>query len=205
MTQDAQTEKAKTRARITLLMVFLVCAAPVAGGWLWYHFGTDLRQKNNGDLFQPARPFFSEIDYRVLNETSEQLGIAGTWILMYVATGPCGPDCLKQLDTINRVRLTQGKNIKRVGTFFLTDLDAGQLPTSLTAESYPGLIAGFTAEAKAGILRILASEPGKEANSIGRMYIVDPNGNLVLSYAPDTDAVSIRKDLARLLRASRIG
>jgi hypothetical protein len=37
------------------------------------------------------------------------------------------------------------------------------------------------------------------------IYVVDPLGNVVLRYPRDADPSRIKKDLSRLLRASRIG
>jgi len=37
------------------------------------------------------------------------------------------------------------------------------------------------------------------------IYVIDPLGNLVLRYARDADPAGIIKDLARLLKISRIG
>ena len=39
----------------------------------------------------------------------------------------------------------------------------------------------------------------------GRVYIVDPLGNLMMYYRPDADAGGLLKDLRKLLKFSRIG
>jgi hypothetical protein len=39
----------------------------------------------------------------------------------------------------------------------------------------------------------------------GQVFLVDPLGNLMMQYAPDTEMAAIRKDLARLLNLSGIG
>jgi hypothetical protein len=39
----------------------------------------------------------------------------------------------------------------------------------------------------------------------GRLFVVDPLGNLILSYPPDADQARLLKDLERLLSVSRIG
>jgi hypothetical protein len=38
-----------------------------------------------------------------------------------------------------------------------------------------------------------------------RIYVVDPLGNLVLSYAPQADRRGVLKDLRQLLKLSHIG
>ena len=46
---------------------------------------------------------------------------------------------------------------------------------------------------------------GVSAEEAGRVYLVDPLGNLLMTYPPGTDPRSLSKDLEKLLRLSRIG
>ena len=39
----------------------------------------------------------------------------------------------------------------------------------------------------------------------GRIYIVDPIGNIMMSYPPDADPTGMKKDLKRLLKVSKLG
>ena len=39
----------------------------------------------------------------------------------------------------------------------------------------------------------------------GRIYLVDPMGNLMMFYEPDADAKGMVKDLERLLKISYVG
>jgi hypothetical protein len=55
------------------------------------------------------------------------------------------------------------------------------------------------------LAREFVSSQGSALEVPGRVYLVDPIGNLVLSYAPDADPSGMRKDLARLLRLSQVG
>jgi hypothetical protein len=45
---------------------------------------------------------------------------------------------------------------------------------------------------------------GQEGAS-DRIYLVDPLGNLMMSYPGDADATGMKKDLQRLLKVSQIG
>jgi hypothetical protein len=40
---------------------------------------------------------------------------------------------------------------------------------------------------------------------LGQIYLVDPRGNLMMSYPLEGDPKDLHKDIGRLLRASRIG
>jgi len=64
---------------------------------------------------------------------------------------------------------------------------------------YPGMHV-----ARAPANPFLAEFPAPRDPS-GHIYLVDPLGNLMLRYPADPDPQRMLKDLARLLRASRIG
>ena len=84
--------------------------------------------------------------------------------------------------------------------------DAGASALHELAQQYPGLV---TVSGTRAILQALAREfvssQGTALDAPGRVYLIDPIGNLVLSYAPDADPSGMRKDLARLLRLSQVG
>ncbi|MEK9940523.1 MAG: hypothetical protein VW548_06130, partial [Methylotenera sp.] len=46
---------------------------------------------------------------------------------------------------------------------------------------------------------------GEPAVSSDRIYLVDPLGNLMMSFAADTDPALVRKDITRLMKYSWAG
>ena len=50
-----------------------------------------------------------------------------------------------------------------------------------------------------------ALSSGTPPADLNRVYVIDPLGNLMMSYPADADANRMRKDLARLLRVSQVG
>jgi len=46
---------------------------------------------------------------------------------------------------------------------------------------------------------------GSPRSGLNRIYIVDPLGNLMMSYPADADPSKMRKDLSRLLKVSHVG
>ncbi len=194
----------RARSRFTLVLLFVVFIAPVAGGWLWFHFGQDLQQRHFGTLYEPARPL--EIIFR--DESGDVSGLEalrGQWVLALVGDGPCEADCRGDLDKISRVRLSLGKNIRRVTPLYLGEEEAADIAASLRPVLPTGVVATIDAAVRAKLVTMLA-HPGEQAVDVSRrVYLIDPLGNLVLSYAPGTDPAGIRKDLSRLLRVSQIG
>ena len=70
--------------------------------------------------------------------------------------------------------------------------------------NYGELISAPLPELQAAAPALSAKLPATGAVS-DHIYLVDPLGNLVLRYPRDADPTRIKKDLSRLLRASRIG
>jgi hypothetical protein len=90
----------------------------------------------------------------------------------------------------------------RVGQVFLY---RGVLAaTDYLALEHPGLIAaGLDSYAGARLLEAFP-DPGTAVTS-GKLYVVDPLGNLMMSYPGDAPPKSILTDLERLLKLSHIG
>jgi hypothetical protein len=89
-----------------------------------------------------------------------------------------------------------GRDRERAQRVFLTaDID------SPIVES-PGLTIGLlNRDRDAELIQAL----GVDRLERGRLFVVDPLGNLILSYPPDADQARLLKDLERLLNVSRIG
>jgi hypothetical protein len=87
----------------------------------------------------------------------------------------------------------------------VTDLKALDL-LRYAVKDHPGMhvIVG-PPEAVTELARQFTLPAGSPLDNLNRIYVVDPLGNFMMSYPADADPNGIRKDLARLLRASRIG
>ena len=192
--------------RRTLVLIVLLFLAPVVlatslylGGWR-----PDGKGLQQGELVQPARPL-TNASLRKTDSTEYRLhALRGSWTFITFSRLPCSDVCQNNLYKMQQVRLAQGKDAGRVQRAFIAL--GGTKDIRALETKYPGL-AAFTGAA--ATVQTLASEftssHGTPLDGLERVYLVDPNGNLVLSYAPDADASGMRKDLARLLRLSQIG
>jgi len=205
------------------LLIVLLFLAPVVlatslylGGWR-----PDGKGLQQGELVQPARPL-TNASLRKTDSTEYRLhALRGSWTYITFSRLPCNDVCQNNLYKMQQVRLAQGKDAGRVQRAFIAlggtnDLrPPGKAGVPQTQEQfsgraletkYPGLVAFTGAAATVQTLaREFTSSHGTPLDGLERVYLVDPNGNLVLSYAPDADASGMRKDLARLLRLSQIG
>jgi hypothetical protein len=105
--------------------------------------------------------------------------------------------CRQKLYYLRQVRLTQGKDMERIERLWIIT-DPIRPQESLLKE-YMG-----TRLVMAGQSPWVRQLPAR-SSATDHLYIIDPLGNVILRYSRDLDPSGMKKDLQRLLRASRIG
>jgi len=195
------------RTRLTLILVVVLFLLPVVSATWLYVSGWRPQGKNlqYGELVQPARPV-GEAELTSADGVPYRIGTQrGKWALVYFSSLPCNEVCVKNLHKMQQVWLTQGRDASRVERVLIV---AGSSSTALRefAQYNPGLtILSGQRVTLEKLAREFVSSQGTALEVPGRVYLLDPIGNLVLSYAPDADPSGMRKDLARLLRLSQLG
>jgi len=201
------TAKPAAHGRRTLLLVVALFLLPVVLATYLYVSGwrPEGRSLQHGELVQPARPV-GDAELIGADGAPYRLGaLRGKWALVYFSPLPCSDVCQNNLYKMQQVRLTQGRDASRVERVLIV-ADAATPALRALAQRYPGLLAVSGARATIQKLaREFVSSQGSALEVPGRVYLIDPIGNLVLSYAPDADPSGMRKDLARLLRLSQVG
>ena len=193
------------RSRLTLIAIFLVFLSPVLASWIYFNFAENPSQKNNGELYHPARTLLPELEIDLVASNYQDETLQGFWTLLYVSDGDCTAECLQLLDQLNRVRLSTGKNMRRVRLLFLSGSDSDAQNAEKLSKAFPGAIGRLDQKNIEVARKQLNISDNVEEDVYGWVYLVDPNGNLVLRYVKTDDPILIRRDLARLLRASQIG
>lgn len=195
--QTETTPAGVKRTRVTLILIFALFMLPFVLAWVLNFVGDFAPGEtvNRGTLIQPVRPVTTD---GLIDPQGNALSpdyFKGEWVLLFRHAGDCGDACHQTLYVLRQVRLAQGKNIDRVKRLLLLEGAAMPAWTAETAQHYPGM----------DIVR--ASTPASAAlfPPAGRLYLVDPLGNLMMEYALDADPRGIIKDLERLLRISYVG
>lgn len=202
-TDPGHTAARTTRGRRLLLVLALVALIPFV--LAVYFVATDWRPEgrrvNFGELVEPALPLPEAMLRDADGNTVSTASLRGRWVLLTVVHGSCTAGCRGNLWKMQQARLAQGKHMRRVERLLLVDSRAHVLTAAL-ARDYPGtrILTGSTA-ALAPLRQALTDS----AAAGERIYLVDPNGNLVLRYGPHAETSSLHRDLARLLRLSQIG
>jgi hypothetical protein len=193
------------RQRRVLIGLALLFFAPLGlAFYLYYGHGTwrPGGRVNTGELVVPARPLPPLALPLMDGATTAPNFLKGKWTLLVVDSGPCASGCRNRLYDTRQVRLALDRNMNRVQRVFIAD--ASCCDAQFLHEQHPDLIA-IRAGAADTPLRALLPMSGSAGTQAPRVYLIDPLGNLMMSYADDVKSKGILEDLKRLLRLSSIG
>jgi len=189
-------ERRASRARLSLLLIAAVAAAPLVAAYALFHFWRPSAFTNYGQLLPPDR--IADVSIRQADGSDFTLAaLKGKWVLMMVDSGICDAFCRRKLYQMRQVRLTQGKDMERIERAWLVDDEAR--PASELVTEYRG-----TRVVSARGSPLLSRLPA-DVSVRDHIYIVDPLGNLMMRYPRDADPSRIKKDVTRLLKVSGIG
>lgn len=185
------------KGRWHMLLVFLVCAAPVLASYFTYYFVRPEGRRNYGELIEPLRPVPADLwgtdaaDRRVSLESLKK-----QWLFVSVADSACNSRCERHLYLQRQLREGLGKDKER--------LDWVWLRTGSSTLSEP--LQQATAKAtvlhvnEADLARWLQPAAGHALSE--HLYVIDPMGNWMLRFPVDANPARMRRDLESLMRAS---
>ncbi|HVV67437.1 MAG TPA: hypothetical protein VHE99_00130 [Gammaproteobacteria bacterium] len=191
-----------------LLILLLLFAIPLLLAWYFSTENDQLGQgtTNHGQLLQPPLDL-SKLDLR--DTQSQPISPdqwKGRWLMLYVSPGACHEICAKGLYYLRQIRTATGKYSERVQRGVLTFSNQPtdtQLQHLLNSEFTGTLHWVTTFDTFAQFIHKTPNE--KLALQEGGIYLIDPLGNVLMWYPPNTDPMGIYKDLMRLLKISNIG
>ncbi len=176
----------------TLLLIAAVAVAPIVASYAVYYLLPRDARVNYGTLL-PTAPVPAIQGTRQDGMAFRIEDLRGRWVLLTVSDGSCDAACERLLYATRQARTMQGKEQDRIVRAWL--IAGSAVPHSALLAQHAGLV----------VVRVAEAVPAMLPGSAGAVYVIDPLGNLVLRYQGDPDIKGIAKDLARLLKASRIG
>jgi hypothetical protein len=197
------------RQRRMLIGLALIFFAPLGLAFiLYYGHATWLPggRVNAGDLVHPARPLPPLVLPLWDSGDTDANFLKGKWTFLYVVHGVCGQACRTRLYDTRQVRLALDRNMNRVQRVFIAEPEC--CDAQFLHEQHPDLIAIRAGTEAAPLLALLPGEgdpDGSRPAEPQRVYLIDPLGNLMMSYAAGVKAKGMLEDMKRLLRLSSIG
>jgi hypothetical protein len=131
--QDSDPAVSTRSGRWKMLMVLLVCAAPVVASYVTYYLIRPQARQNFGTLIDPQRPL-PDMQAMAMEGKQENLrALKGQWLLISVADGACDVQCQHHLYMQRQLREGLGKEKDRVDWVWLVSDDAAIAPSLLPA------------------------------------------------------------------------
>ncbi|MGH8072753.1 MAG: hypothetical protein ACREO4_01595 [Lysobacter sp.] len=209
MTTDKPSIDPKSRNRnrgMLIAIAALFFGSMLVAGVLRFSGWTPEGRKNHGVLLDPPA------DLRTLVPSLADGGEyrwnpdARTWRIAVAPPADCGPACAtlaEQLDTVWRLF---GKDADRVHLLWVCGTEACMPPegaprprTLHVLQPDPRLLAALPPGEVSGI-DSAATDPATGGAVQIPVYVIDPNGFVILRYAPGFDPVGLRADMAKLLK-----
>ena len=197
---NPQLTLARTKSgRLKMLIVLLLCAAPVVASYITYYFVRPEGRLNYGELIEPQKPIPSLIAHDLNGQAVNLQTLKDQWLLISVAGGACDSQCKHHLYLQRQLREGLGKDKDRVDWVWLVTDDAVIDPALLPALK------------TATVLRIPMNElatwlNAKNQNQLSdHLYLVDPIGNWMMRFPMQLDmknAAKVKKDLEKVLRST---
>jgi hypothetical protein len=195
----AEEERRTVSGRWKMILVMLVCAAPVVASYFTYYVIRPQGLRNFGELINPQRPLPDLAGLALDGKATNLRELKGQWLLVSVGSGNCVDACVQQLYFQRQLRESLGKDKDR--------LDRVWLITDEQAVA-PALQEGLK---QAVVLRVAQAplaqwlQPAEGHTLTEHLYVVDPMGNWMMRFPANLDlnaAAKAKRDLERLLRAS---
>ena len=196
----------KLSGKLQLILIFAIAVGTPVAATILYFVAPPEGTTNLGELLEPR-----QLPAAVLEDTAED-----SWRMMILGDANCGDSCKERLCVMRQVRLTRMQDIMRIERLWLVDGE-GSTPKALEMAPTCGreLAAARSVEGAVDILdgvlvvregdKVISSLPTTEKGTRPDrfIYIIDPQGNLMMRYPDDAAVKDIAKDLRRLLRLSK--
>jgi len=191
--------RARSRGRWKAAAILAVCIAPVVASYTAYYVIRPETRTNYGELIEPQRSLGDAV-FEVPGAAPLPVSsLRGRWILVSLDGGACDKACADKLYAIRQVRLTTGKDRDRIERLMLVTDDVD--PSAALRAEHEGM---RVARVAPQVVRESFPAPaGGRASD--HVYVIDPQGNLMMRFPAPVDPSRMKKDVGRLLRASRNG
>lgn len=186
---DPNPDPAKVRrGRLILVLIFLLFFGSIFGAGLlrfsgWQPQGT----KVHGEMLQPAIDARAVVPRLVDGSAYAWQPEERTWRIVVAPPADCTTACLKLAKDLDVVWQLFGNKADHVEILWVGTVPAGAPGTVSRRELKPSP-------------ELLAALPRVDDPAGVPIYVIDPNGFVILRYAPGTDPGFIRTDVSKLLK-----
>lgn len=191
----------KSQGRWMFLLLVVFFSVPMVAVLLMYQYNWHPQSRSHGDLVTPPRAL--HIPGKLMTVQGvyvEPELLKDKWSMVYVAKD-CAQACEERLYILRQLHASLAKDIRRAQRILIAS--SGNLHA--LHEKYPDLVILSQPESEVAALRAQFDVMGVPAGNDNRVYLIDPLGNLMMSFSDEVAPADIRKDLTRLMAYSWAG
>jgi cytochrome oxidase Cu insertion factor (SCO1/SenC/PrrC family) len=207
MTTPVPPNAPQRSSRAQLWLLIAIFFVPLAIAFVLYYGFDGWRPAgttNKGDLITPPRPLETSTLLSPQDQPIEEDIFREKWTLVFIGDGQCDERCREALTLMRQTRLALNDDAARVRRVFLATSNCCDVEYLQT--EHAGLLTARADEASdRAMLDIFPRYNDVPIATAGRIYIVDPLGNLMMSYSPEAPDKALLEDLRKLLKLSHIG
>ena len=189
--------------RIKFLALIAVFLSPFIGGWLaLYVFDVKPTSGNYGTLIAPVK----KVNWPVLEGTDGlryMEGFGRKWTLLLFAGKSCGELCRSNLFYMRQLRTLLGRDTLRLQNVLISAAPFSE-ETKIYLQEFPNLKV-IEDNRDAELYREFYLDGYGEVGATPKMYLVDPDQNLMMHYPAENDPDLILDDIKKLMKLSQIG
>jgi hypothetical protein len=189
--------------RVKFLGLIVVFLSPFIGGWLaLYVFEVRPASGNYGTLIQPIKklnwPILETMDGEMLES-----GFGRKWTFLLFAGASCDELCRNNLFYMRQVRTLLGRDTMRLQNVLITAQSLDE-KMKIYLQNFPNLKVIVKNRDPALYEQFYLQGLG-EVGSSPRIYLVDPDQNLMMYFPAENDQAQVLKDIKKLMKLSQIG
>lgn len=189
--------------RIKLLALIAVFLAPFIGGWLaLYVFDLKPTSGNYGMLVAPVK----KLDWPVLETLDGERyenGFGRKWTFLLFSGESCDEPCRSNLYYMRQIRTLLGRDTMRLQNVLISKRPLSE-PTRIYLQDFPNLKVVENYQ-DPSLYEQFYLEGHGEVGDAPRMYLVDPDQNLMMHYPAASDQDRVLEDIKKLMKLSQIG
>ena len=189
------------KGRLMLLCMLIFFITPIIAVIAMYKMDWRPKGESIGELVVPARQL--TMNYALMSSDGSVIEPdlwKDKWSMVYIADN-CEAACKAKLHNIRQLHVSLYKEIPRMQRVLITtSQDVKQIK-----QDYPDMLVLNQPATEITALSDQFNMNNESSMTADRIYLVDPLGHFMMSYAPTTDSALIRKDITRLMRYSWAG
>ncbi|MBM3346075.1 MAG: cytochrome C oxidase subunit I [Betaproteobacteria bacterium] len=172
-------------------MIAVLFMLPLIASYLAFFVWRPQARISYGDLLE-VRPLAASTLPTIDGGAFQLTDLRGKWVMVSIDSGACATPCAAKLSMMQQQSLMQGRGMDRLERVFLVEDDAPV--SSELLRQFRG-----TKVLRAGGSRLLSAFPAKKSRR-DHIYLVDPQGNLMMRFPRAPDANRMNSDLSRLFK-----